>query len=401
MTTSTSSEKLEIPSDSAEGERASDAAAEKTEQANGAEPNGRNGSPPLYKNSLLATVGYLDLANAMDFPANVWNQHPVPVFAQVLMGLGGSVAILTTCFAFWDIVRSRRNVRCLLDERAYLKHQRCEGKTASPVVEACLGINFRELGWEIVDRMMLDAFMAAAGILVGIGCLMAIRGDIPTVFLASNVLSGYLGNSFNAAYGLINTAWSIYMWRRASMNETATNKAKRKISPDVFKRMQKHARMHKIYATVNGLSMFVSGIGSEVSSTLWPGYVVLIPCIAGSIFCNYFWRHYLGYDRLLLQHRRDFEGTHLPTRLKAILDARAAEGRCSSEPKDPGDTIIAFEREIGVYASYVPGSSENCSPKSLAERSRKYSERMLQGEGRFLLELYGFYLHQERSRSPS
>lgn len=36
------------------------------------------------KNSLLAGVGLLELANAGDFAANVWNEVPVPHFAMVL-----------------------------------------------------------------------------------------------------------------------------------------------------------------------------------------------------------------------------------------------------------------------------------------------------------------------------
>lgn len=36
------------------------------------------------KNSLLFGVGLLELANAGDFAANVWNQIPVPRFAMVL-----------------------------------------------------------------------------------------------------------------------------------------------------------------------------------------------------------------------------------------------------------------------------------------------------------------------------
>jgi hypothetical protein len=38
------------------------------------------------RNSLLLGVGFLELANAGDFAANVWNTIPVPTFAAVLMG---------------------------------------------------------------------------------------------------------------------------------------------------------------------------------------------------------------------------------------------------------------------------------------------------------------------------
>jgi hypothetical protein len=39
------------------------------------------------KNSLLAGVGFLELANAGDFAANVWNEIPVPHFAAALWPL--------------------------------------------------------------------------------------------------------------------------------------------------------------------------------------------------------------------------------------------------------------------------------------------------------------------------
>lgn len=37
------------------------------------------------KNNLLVGVGFLELANAGDFAANVWNEIPVPRFAIALM----------------------------------------------------------------------------------------------------------------------------------------------------------------------------------------------------------------------------------------------------------------------------------------------------------------------------
>ncbi|KAF7198464.1 hypothetical protein HII31_00203 [Pseudocercospora fuligena] len=256
----------------------------------------------IYRNSLLPMAGFLDFFNALDFPANVWQENPLPIFAQVLMGLGGSIAILSTSFAFWDLARCRRNIIFLRQERAYLNRKRCE-KTLLPIEQAWLDINFRELGWEVIDRMLLDIFMAIAGILVGTGCLMAIKGDIPSVFLASNVMSGYLGNSFNAAYGLVNAAWSIYMFRKAHVHDQAVARAKKSIPTEVQEKLKKHSRRHKIYATVNGVSVIISGVGSEISSTLWWGYVILIPCIAGSIFCNtFYWRLCLGYDRASIRN---------------------------------------------------------------------------------------------------
>nr|POF04855.1 hypothetical protein CFP56_75287 [Quercus suber] len=144
-----------------------------------------------YLNNLHPAVGYLDLANALDFPANVWNSIPIPVFALVLMGLGGSIAILTVGFAVWDYQRSRRNITFLQAERAWLDRQLAglaDAKSdAKLMLQAWQYISFRELGWEAIDRVLMDVSMGVAGILVGTGTLLAIHGDNHAIFMASNL----------------------------------------------------------------------------------------------------------------------------------------------------------------------------------------------------------------------
>lgn len=44
------------------------------------------------KNSMLVSVGYLELANTGDFAANVWNEIPVRTYAAVLMVIGGTLS---------------------------------------------------------------------------------------------------------------------------------------------------------------------------------------------------------------------------------------------------------------------------------------------------------------------
>ncbi|CAM6097644.1 unnamed protein product [Calypogeia fissa] len=63
------------------------------------------------KNSLLAGVGFLELANCGDFAANVWNQIPVPTYAVVLMATGGTLALAISYFAFKDAILSCCNIR--------------------------------------------------------------------------------------------------------------------------------------------------------------------------------------------------------------------------------------------------------------------------------------------------
>jgi hypothetical protein len=55
------------------------------------------------RNSLLVGAGFLELANVGSFVANVWNSVSVPVYAVVLMVVGGTLALFISCFAFRDV----------------------------------------------------------------------------------------------------------------------------------------------------------------------------------------------------------------------------------------------------------------------------------------------------------
>jgi hypothetical protein len=257
-------------------------------------------------NDLLLIVGYLEFFNALDFPANIWQSVPVPTFAVGLMATGGSIALLASSSAFFDFRRAWKNVILLREERAYLLERYSKlGKHApeSRQVQAWLSVNFRELGWELIDRLLMDVLVGFASILVGVGTIMAIGGANRKVFDASNLLSGYIGNGFVALYGLVNAAWSAYLYLRARKHK----KVIRHCLTD--KNIQARAvwtfRNHQIYAMVNGGTLLVSSAGSLISSTMWWGYVILIPCIFSSVFCNIFWRKHVGYDRLMSQFMTD------------------------------------------------------------------------------------------------
>ncbi|ORY59991.1 uncharacterized protein BCR38DRAFT_295185, partial [Pseudomassariella vexata] len=251
------------------------------------------------RNDLMMFVGYLEFFHALDFPANVWNEVPVKKFAMALMIVGGTLAILASCLAFVDLRRSWRNVRLLREERAFLRAEiaRTE-RLPCNYLQACQSANFRELGWEVFDRVAMDGIVGFAGILVGTGTIMAIGGANHRIFHASNLLSGYVGNGFVAFYGLINAIWSVYLWQRGRRHC--------RLVTDYIQEnpMQKRARQifrnHQIYAVTNAVTLVVSSIGSLISSTRWWGYVILIPCIFGSVFCNMFWRKKVGYDRLII-----------------------------------------------------------------------------------------------------
>lgn len=374
----------------------------------------------LYKNSLLLGVGYLDLTNALDFPANVWNQTPIPIYAMVLMGLGGSIALLATGIAMWDMVRCWRNIDFLRRERAYLLQT---SDQTGLVEKAWLSINTRELCWEIIDRFMLDFFMGLTGLFVGVGTLLAMKGDDKTIFLVSNILSGYFGNSFLAVYALINSVWSGIMWHRAHTNQAAVRRSN--LEPELARLMKLHAWKHQMYATVNGTTLVFSGVVSMVSATIWQGYIAQAPCIVGSIFVVHYWRFCLGYDRLSFQQRRLPGSMDLSARLRAIIGAKAAlqdknarditnlVGTAGGFGEKGREPVEDFLHDLGVRASFeailadssrsMSGRHDQFEPStddfSAAANSciKAAGLRRVKCEERFLLELYGYYLGEKEN----
>ncbi|KAJ5691885.1 hypothetical protein N7462_001308 [Penicillium macrosclerotiorum] len=254
-----------------------------------------------FRNSLLASVGYLELANAGDFAANVWNEIPVPTFAAVLMGIGGTLALGMVLVAIQDFRLSWRNVTLLRAEREHIKRLRQHHNKNPELVQLMnsrLGVSYREIGTEVVDRIVMDLLMGAGSVLVGVGTLMAIGGANPRVYKASNLLSGYIGNALAAFFGVVNAVWSICLIRRFQQHDNAARASQP--SDDIRRRLHTRVRRFQWHSFINGLNGLVAGAGSMVTAERWWGYIVLIPCIISLIMCNYFWRKKLGYDRPIL-----------------------------------------------------------------------------------------------------
>ncbi|KAF2161995.1 hypothetical protein M409DRAFT_27720 [Zasmidium cellare ATCC 36951] len=371
-------------------------------------------SAQIYRNSLLLAVGYLDLTNALDFPANVWNNVPIPTYAMVLMGLGGSIALLAIGIAVWDMLRCWRNIAFLRRERAGLIQQ-----PLNSLQQAWLAINTRELCWETIDRFLLDFFMGVTGLFVGVGTLLAMKGDDHEIFLVSNILSGYLGNSFLALYAVVNSIWSGIMWRRAHKNQAAVRRSN--LDVGLAKLMKLHAWKHQMYALVNGTTLVVSGVASLVSATMWQGYVVQIPCVIASLFVVHYWRFCLGYDRLSFQQRLGAGEMAVEARLRAVIGVRTALERKYDDDGvvdfvevigDCGevgrDAILEFLHDLGMDQAILARMSAQreveTSVQEFSEavnsRVRAAGLRRLKYEERFLLELYGYYL-RVREAAPA
>ena len=312
------------------------------------------------KNSLLAGVGLLELANGGDFAANVWNEVPVPHFAAVLMALGATLALSISYFAFKDAGLSRRNIHVLREERRYLRTQKADHVQDVPIargVQSQLDVNFREMGTELVDRIGMDIVMGFGAICVGIGTFMAIGGANHNVFLASNLLSGYIGNAPVALYGTANAAWSAFVWRRAYRHGIAGAKELKANVVELL--LKRRIRRVKIHAAINGVTGIVAGAASLVTATLWYGYPILVPCIISSILCNYIWRNRIGYDRPLIRQRLRVDKISLIDELKSIASARQILEEAPSEslPKlvsDPKSiaSIVVFMRDNDLFEDF-------------------------------------------------
>jgi len=119
------------------------------------------------------------------------------------------------------------------------------------------------------------------------------------VWLASNLLSGYIGNSPCALYGLTNMIWSTYIWIRAYHHSVAV---KKELGMERVERMfSNRISTVQLHAALNGITGIVAGAASLVTATMWWGYVVLAPCIVSSIVANYLWRHRVGYTHIFVR----------------------------------------------------------------------------------------------------
>ncbi|KAI7778279.1 hypothetical protein LA080_002387 [Diaporthe eres] len=265
------------------------------------------------KNSLLGIVGFLELANAGDFAANVWNEVPVPTHAVVLMAVGGAFALLMSVFAFRDALLSWPNVCVLREQRRRLRRERAERlkeedgsrkqQQQTHDLDVLLDVTWRELGTEAINRFGLDLLLGAGAVMIGVGTLMAIGGADRKVWLASNLLSGYLGNTPLALYALVNCAWACYVCTRAGQHRAAAAaslQGKHKMGEQdhpAWAAVRRRARNVRLFAAITSMASILGGVGSMMTATMWYGYVILIPVIVSSVLCNVWWRHGLGYDR--------------------------------------------------------------------------------------------------------
>ncbi|EFY84675.1 hypothetical protein J3459_017453 [Metarhizium acridum] len=307
-------------------------------------------------NNLSRAVGFMELANAGDFAANVWNDIPVPIYAIVFMAIGGTVAGFLSIFAFRDAKRACCNVRYLRAQRRLLleeKRQLKAGCESTLEMDVLLAINFRELGTELVTRWIMDLLMGFGAILICVGTYMAIGGANPSVFLASNLLSGYVGNTPIALFGLCNSSWAAFIFTKAQRHISASRNLLGSCAATAL--VKRRARKVQVFSVINGTATILGGVGSMITATRWWGYVILIPVIISSVFCNIWWRRMIGYTRSEghpamardeLIYALEFAAA---SEVKSLEDPEAPPAWCSELPSSLGEMLQFLIRHSLIH----------------------------------------------------
>ncbi|KAM0722516.1 hypothetical protein Q7P37_001957 [Cladosporium fusiforme] len=275
--------------------------------------------PRRRRNDLRLALGFLELANALDFAANVWNQTPPPVISVVFMALGGTGALLLLILGMRDMPRSWCNWALLRSERKRLL-SKLESSLAGQMqdtpnqltvhdLQTHLDVNYREMGNEIIDRFLMGLGLGFGALTVAAGTYLAMAGANPNAFKASNYLTGYIGNVPTVIYGLMNAAWCVYGWRRAQahLEAIATEKGLPcdpwGAQADIMGDLRNRESQVKSHALLNGFAGILGGAGGLMTATayihpdaVW-GYLVLIPSIVTAVVANVVWRRKINYDR--------------------------------------------------------------------------------------------------------
>ncbi|KAK4225063.1 hypothetical protein QBC38DRAFT_422126 [Podospora fimiseda] len=297
--------------------------------------NGRLRPQPRvkFRNNLLTAAGCIEIANAGDFAANVFNMRPIPTYARVLMAIGGTVALGMVYFIIEDALLSWENIQGLRAERKFLllekqKQEKQKEATVGKALQCLLHVNYRDLGAEVIDRFGMDVLLGLGALMVGAGTYMAIGGEDPVIFEASNLLTGYIGNSPIAFYGLANMGWALYVWSRAKRHGVAVKAALgENLDARVKRRLKKRTRRVQLHGLLNGVTGAIAGAASLVTATHWWAYVILGPCILVSVYCNRLWRHHVGYDRPYFLREIEFTESEIVEALKEVDEILQRVGR--------------------------------------------------------------------------
>ncbi|ETS83024.1 hypothetical protein PFICI_04900 [Pestalotiopsis fici W106-1] len=310
------------------------------------------------ENNLILGVGFLELANAGDFAANIWNDIPVPIYAVILMAIGGTAAGTISIFAYLDSIRSWHNIKFLRRQQAMFQSAQARHLDDAQTSQTALGVieklTKRELWTEGISRWGMAVLMGIGAVLISIGTFMAIGGANRTVWHVSNLLSGYLGNAPIALFGLINASWQVVVWIKMHHHKNAAAKTLK--DHHINSLIQKRCLNVQLYSIVNGTATIMGGVGSMLTPTYWWGYVILIPVIISSFFCNIWWRKKVGYDRPDVSSTLNttpsslIEELNIAMRIRKIIEDHQGDilAHLIPEREKPND-LMAFLTSHGLF----------------------------------------------------
>jgi hypothetical protein len=310
------------------------------------------------ENNLILGVGFLELANAGDFAANIWNEIPVPIYAVVLMAIGGTAAGVISIFAYLDSMRSWHNIKFLRRQRAMFRsaqaRQLDDTQTSQTALRVIEKLTKRELWTEAIARWAMAVLMGIGAVLISIGTFMAIGGANRTVWHVSNLLSGYLGNAPIALFGLINASWQVVVWTKMHHHKKAA--AKTLEDHHIKSLIRKRCTNVQLYSIVNGTATIMGGVGSMLTPTYWWAYVILIPVIVSSFFCNIWWRKKVGYDRPDVSSALNtttgglIEELNVTIRIRKIIKDHEGDALAHLVPeREKPNDLIAFLTSHGLF----------------------------------------------------
>ncbi|GAB7353850.1 hypothetical protein MBLNU459_g4214t2 [Dothideomycetes sp. NU459] len=274
------------------------------------------------RNIPTSAIGFIDLANAGDFAANVFNEIPVPWYAIVLMALGATAAGIMSLVAWTDGRQSWKNICNLRQERRALRATVSDITKADHSLLARLDLNRRDYGTEVFDRAGMELALGFAALLVCVGTYMAIDGADRKVWFVSNLLSGYIGNAPAAAFGLINSAWSWHVWSRASKQRQAARSAldENPVRDALLLRI----RTVQKHAVLTGVVCLISGAMSMLTPTRWWPYPILLVCGLSFVYGTFVYKFKIGYERPLNLHSTTMHADTLIDELAFLISFRKA-----------------------------------------------------------------------------
>ena len=278
------------------------------------------------------TENFGDIGTNLHFGAVL----PPSLIALLAVG-GGAVLVFGTLPAAHQVISGVQNLARLRGEHQSLVraqarlnapaapgsvHRTAEGlHDARCRVAAQLSLNARDTRSEAVQRTTAGACFAVGSLMTGTGTFLLpgfIAPQIAALGFWSNLLTGWLGNGFIAAYGFVELGLQGWTYHQAKIAQKVCDDVDLNIiwhdSIDVNALVRERLHTIKSQAVLTGVSAMGIGIGGLLTAITLFGYVALIPAALLRMYSSYHEQQYVGYTR-----RTEGE-KHLPLSRAALVN---------------------------------------------------------------------------------